>query len=185
MGNRFGGLAGTVALVAALALALGVVLTRGGDAFTFSVPKTNYEDEHGVLVQDGAVTDVWVSEADRANESYGYTPEIPATRTRGSSLTRVPSLATWAGLPDGTYRFDTRSVTWELGNTHTVEIKDGVVQNAPSPDLDLPAIDTNTWGAPGSNWVLYWVNDAAEPFAACYDETNAYDEEWCVVWSTA
>jgi|GEM_PF-3437568 len=84
MGSRFGGVAGVVAIAAALMLALWVAMGgRGIDyetgTYAFNEPATDFVDESRVLVQDGAVTDVWVSEADRAAENYGYTPQTPAS----------------------------------------------------------------------------------------------------------
>jgi len=222
MGGRFGGVAGAVALAAGLVLALWVAIGgRGIDlasgTYAFTQPATDYADAKRSLVQSGVVTDVWISEADRANQNFGYTPNTPAEvfaypdesstiTTRGDSVSqcwfvgtadehctlfediervsavRAGSVSEWTGLEDGSYGLWTRSVTWEQGSSYVVEVENGVVQNAPSPDLDLPAIDTKQWGQPGSDWVLYWVNGAPEPFAACYDEVNTYDEEWCIEW---
>lgn len=97
MGNRFGGVAGVVAMGAALALALVIALTNGRvdlerGTYVFTEPATDYVDENLVLVQDGFVTDVWISDADRENDYYGYTPTTPADAARlgddGATVTR-------------------------------------------------------------------------------------------------
>lgn len=87
MGTRLGGAAGVVALGAALALALVIALTNGGvdlehGTYVFTEPANDYVDERLVLVQDGFVSDVWISDADRSMEYYGYTPRTPADAAR-------------------------------------------------------------------------------------------------------
>jgi hypothetical protein len=84
MASRFGGVAGVIAIVAALVIALTLHIARGGavdyaeGTYTFAVPATDYSEAKTVLVQDGVVTDVWISEAEAANQSFGYTPQTPA-----------------------------------------------------------------------------------------------------------
>ena len=53
-----------------------------GGTYVFVEPATDYVDDNLVLVQDGFVTDVWISDADRENEYYGYTPTTPADAAR-------------------------------------------------------------------------------------------------------
>jgi len=85
METRFGGMAGVVAIAAALALALAVACSNASGfdyatgTYTFTEPATDYVDENLVLVRDGVVTDVWISESDRTNEYFGYTPPTPAS----------------------------------------------------------------------------------------------------------
>ncbi|MGC4175273.1 hypothetical protein [Demequina sp.] len=221
MGNRYGGVAGMVALGAALVLALGVALTRAGEldyvtgTYTFVDPATEYSDASTVLVQNGVVTDVWISADEAAQEFFGYTPGTPADLLYEGNNTTIEAgengevtlcdhfseggencdtfenidqrsasaaarLSAWDGLADGTYRVDTRSVTWEVGSSHELDVKDRQIPAVPSV---MPAIDTNEWGNGESNWVTYWVDGADEPFAACFDDPISYDEEWCVAWT--
>ena len=85
METRVGGVAGVVAIATALALALAVTfmnpsgLDFATGTYTFTEPATEYVDDNLVLVQDGHVTDVWISEADRVSEYFGYTPATPAS----------------------------------------------------------------------------------------------------------
>ena len=173
-----------------------------GDNYTFTMPATDYVDAKTAMVQDGVVTDIWISAADKDSESYGYTPEPPSAADPSKAVTEAdgvvsvchdpdvdPSncttyedvraisaanaalMAAWDGPADGTYAVTSRSVTWDESSVKTVTVTNG----------DLATI------APGNPAfrVRYWVEGAAEPFAACVDDPNSYDEESCYTWSTA
>jgi hypothetical protein len=212
MGNRFGGVAAVVAIGAALVLALGVVFTNAGGVdyakgtYTFKQPATEYVDESIVLVQDGAVTDVWMSEADMTRNYYGYTPQTPATALQLGDDSAVTTR-------DG----DTVRQCWFVGteSEHCVEFVDVTrLSGAEAARLSRWAGPADgeyvvhsqsvTWdegsnsrvtitdgnygvlsGGHDRDTVRYWIRGANEPFAICHDDPRSYDEEECWTWSEA
>lgn len=209
MGSRWGGAAGATAIVAALVLAVGVAVGGGIDyatgTYTFTEPATTYVDESIVLVQDGVVTDVWISDADRVNEYYGYTPQTPATAFQLGDDTAVTTVGG-----------DTVRQCWFVNteSEHCTEFAN-VQPRSQSAAAKLSAWDgpedgtyavqsrSVTWGEGSSRTVVitdgnrsvlsggyerdvvrYWVRGADEPFAMCHDDPRSYDEEECWTWES-
>lgn len=176
MGTRFGGAAGVVSIAAALLLALAVAMATWGGldlatgTYTFIRPATEHVDEARILVQHGAVTDVWISEGDRERNSFGFTPQSPntalemgddsaVTTAEGSTIRQC-----WFAGSDGEH-------CAEFGDIKTVTVDGG----------DVSGIT----GSGPQHLVRYWVEGAGEPFAICYDDPNANDEETCWTWTEA
>jgi len=218
MANRVG-LAAIVVVCGSLLAACTASLDLDNGTYSYAVPATDHMGEQRVLVQDGVVTDVWISEDGRELEYYGYTPRHPGQQVGSagdgtvtqtdSSITicwppidgedhcsewtqiaplasgQARQMAAWDGIADGTYDFDTRSVTWDRSSRVTATIEDGAVTEANPQGADVPTPAPSKWTSSGENWVRYWIHGASEPFAACFDDPNVYDEESCWTWTEA
>lgn len=109
MASRFGGAAGIVAIAAALLIAFALPLAGGSGTdyangtYSFVVPASDYADASTVLVQDGVVTDVWISKAAAAQQLFGYTPQTPADMLYEGNNTEIAASGSGVTMCD---RFD-------------------------------------------------------------------------------
>ena len=196
--------------VCGAAIALAGAITLSGcsspayesDNYTFTVPATDYVDAQTVLVQDGVVTDVWMSETDKQSESYGYTPRLPSAADPSEKITEADGLVTVCHNPDVdpsncTVYEDVTAISatnaalmgaWDgpADGTYTVTSRSVTWEETSVKTVTVTSGDLATI-APGNPEfrVRYWVDGAAEPFAVCTDDPNSYDEEGCYTWTPA